>query len=912
MAFSLDPEQRFAVEKNGQSLVLTAGAGCGKTGTITARFLYLLGKREPDGTLAEQSERAPLGRIGVLTFTNKAAAELRHRIRKACDLEANLAKTEEGMDYWRSVSFAMEGVTISTYHSLYEQLCREFADTLELDPEARLLDERIAFGLKRKAAREAVRERLSSGDPVLIEYAARHRLDEVVEELVNLIGKGDHQTQVGRIANLEPEALVKKWLADWKKAIKPVAQKVQQILGEIFNLPTQGFTENWLKKMAEAAEALTLAETDLIGGLTRAADALSGPSPKRADLVSKLKILKEIKSGEPYKLMAANPKLLQDAAKETILLARLTQSTKQKYHELKIPRRALDYDDLVEKTIQLSESGISLGGRFRTKFDILLVDEFQDTDWLQAKILKALVGNPFDKGQLFVVGDVKQAIYQFRGADPEMLLRLRAEMGPECQLDLMRNYRSCKQIVDFVNLLKDSMYEQDLPDDPGLMVGLTSDQALDVNVPAVQFLWTVPNSETSDDQEGPDAGESDELGYEKHRSEAHTLAFKLREWVDQGLVVGAKNANGSTWKATSKDIVFISRSRSSWWLYEQALRSKGFEVHQDSVGAFFYCQEIRDLINFLAVIENKMDCVRLVAALRGPLFNLSDESIFVLGQLESGTTFSDRFWRSNLMEISGISETDQKILQRAKDLIETMAELKAIAQPSEIVERVIGETEFEAIVRSTAEEPEQACANLEKLLDEARSFDHDPDFGWPAMVRQWLADLSHSSKSDEAVVDAPKDKIRFLTIHSAKGLEFPVVVMPGLHSDGNHRSGPYMIHPEQGLITRSRTADTDESESNSEDHPAWLTGKMAAKAEKKKEEDNLFYVAVTRAMDHLILSAVFDPTAKNNNGEPVNPRGPFLKRLNAAFDLETGHPRKPAQTKSPQVVVSRIISLVLS
>jgi hypothetical protein len=105
----------------------------------------------------------------------------------------------------------------------------------------------------------------------------------------------------------------------------------------------------------------------------------------------------------------------------------------------------VDFDDLVEKTSELTGRGIPLGGKFRTKFDTLLVDEFQDTDRLQSDILKALAGNPFDTGQLFVVGDVKQAIYRFRGADPDALLRLRDEMREEGQLNLMRNYRSCKQ-----------------------------------------------------------------------------------------------------------------------------------------------------------------------------------------------------------------------------------------------------------------------------------------------------------------------------------------------------------------------------------------------------------------------------------------------------------------------------------
>ena len=907
MAFPLDQEQRIAVETEGVSLVVTAGAGCGKTGTITARFLHLLGKREPDGTLAEPAERAALGRIGVLTFTNKAAAELRHRIRKACDEEARLATSSDDADYWRSVSFAMEGVTISTYHSLYEQLCREFAEQLDLDPDARLLDDRIATGLKREAAREAVRERLSSGDPILIEYAARHRLDAVVEQLVDLIGKGNHQTHVSQIADMEPETLASNWLKTWKRAVKDTANALEQVLNDIFLLPRQGFTENWLGNMAKASEAMMLAKPDRIGGLIQAAMSLGGNAPKRKDLQEHLGILKAIKTSEPYSLMQANPKLLEYAATETILLARLTQTTKQKYADLKNPRRAVDFDDLVEKTSELTGRGIPLGGKFRTKFDTLLVDEFQDTDRLQSEILKALAGNPFDTGQLFVVGDVKQAIYRFRGADPDALLRLRDEMREEGQLNLMRNYRSCKQIVDFVNLLKDSMYSY-LADDPGLMVGLTTNQALNVSIPAVHFLWTVPKPKSKDEPAVQESNDVDEVGHEQHRAEAKAVAQKLRDLIDQGLVVGAKNSSGWTWKADSKDIVFITRSRSNWWIYEQALRNQGFEVHQDSVGAFFQSQEIRDLINFLALIENRMDDVRLAAALRGPLFNISDETLFTLAQLESGTTLADRFWRSNPAEMLQVNETDQQILQKAKDFILLMGEMKAVAEPSEIVKRVIFETEFDAIMRATAEEPEQACANLEKLVDEARTFDHDPDFGWPSMIRQWLADLTRFAKADEAVVDAPKDKIRFLTIHSAKGLEFPVVVMPGLQSPGHNQTGPFMIHPEQGLITRSRTSDTDETDSD--DHPAWLIGKLATKVVEEKEDDNLFYVAVTRAMDHLILSAFFDPTATTASGDPINPRGPFLKRLMQAFDLSTGKPRNDSDTGSPLIDVSRITSEV--
>jgi len=221
---------------------------------------------------------------------------------------------------------------------------------------------------------------------------------------------------------------------------------------------------------------------------------------------------------------------------------------------------------------------------------------------------------------------------------------------------------------------------------------------------------------------------------------------------------------------------------------------------------------------------------------------------------------------------------------------------------TQVVRQAIERTRYEAIVRATADEPDRALANLDTLVDDARSFDRDPDFGWPAMIRQWVADLDSNSRFDEAVVDAPSDRIRFLTIHAAKGLEFPVVIMPGLNSPAPARSGPYLIHPRLGLITRSRSADETP---DGTDHPAMTLASLAVKDDEEREIDNLLYVAATRAMDKLILSAVFDPAATNKDGSRKTPAGPFLKRLARAFDLNNGQPYSPGEETPPLVDVQR-------
>jgi|GEM_PF-6837558 len=913
MEFPLDPEQRQAVETSGVSVILTAGAGCGKTGTLTARFLYLMGKRDDPQRLAPAADRVPVGRIGVLTFTNKAAAELRHRIRKACEWEASRHAVAAGIDpdaekaalHWELVSFAVDGMTISTYHAFYERMVRDYAESLELDPDVRLLDERIAAGLKREAAREAIRERLAAGDPAVIEYAARHRLDGVVDQLVTLLGLGEHQTRVSEIVATDTAELTRKWLRAWEKQVKAGADRLERLLRQIIGLPSGGFTATWNKKTESAAEALANPELERIGALVAAVDALSGNSPRRPDLLELLAELREFKSGESYALMQTDRELLDLAAAETICLASMVESARDRYDELKRRRRSVDFDDLVLKARELAAGGTALRGRSDAIFDHFLVDEFQDTDRLQSAVLQSLAGSSFGTGALFVVGDVKQAIYRFRGSDPEALLELRDSIPPEGHLSLTSNYRSRLEIVEFVNVLARSMYS-DAYGDPSLRSGLRSRAALASEPPAIEMLWTIPRSpESAQERDSNRRPEVSPEAFEAQRAEAANLAAHLRRLVDAGIPVGARRADDRRMNAKPGDIVLLSRSRTHWRIYERALVQEGFEVHQDAVGGFFERQEIRDLVGLLAAVEHRTDDLRLAACLRSPIFAVTDDTLYALARPAAGDSearLSDRFWNPEAEALGFVGNDVRAILARARSILNELNTLKGVLPPSQIVRLAIERTSYDTILLEIADEPERALANLDALVDDARNFDRDPDFGWPALIRQWIADLETGARAEEAVVDAPAGKIRFLTIHAAKGLEFPVVIMPGLNSPAPARTGPFQVHPAFGLVTRSRIPD---DESDGGDHPSWALATLAQKQAEDRETDNLLYVAGTRAMDRLILSAVFDPAALNRDSSPKTPAGPFLKRLVRAFDLNTGEARSPGPETPPKIAVHR-------
>lgn len=913
MEFPLDPEQRQAVETSGVSVILTAGAGCGKTGTLTARFLYLMGKRDDPERLAPPEDRVPVGRIGVLTFTNKAAAELRHRIRKACELEASRHRISAGIDrksaeaahYWELVSFAVDGMTISTYHAFYERMVRDFAESLELDPEVRLLDERIAAGLKREAAREAVRERLAACDPVAIEYAARHRLDGVVDQLVTLLGLGEHQTRVSEIVVTDPEELAEKWLRAWEKQAGQGADRIERLVRRIIGLPPAGFTANWIEKTRTAAEALANPELERIEAVVAAVQALSGNSPRRPELLELLAELREFRDSEAFDLMQADRDLMDLAAAETICLASMVESARDRYDELKRRRRAVDFDDLVLKARELAASGMALRGRTGGIFDHFLVDEFQDTDRLQSAVLQMLAGSSFGTGALFVVGDVKQAIYRFRGSDPEALLELRDSIPPEGHLSLTCNYRSRRAIVEFVNHLARSMYGEE-NGDPSLRSGLRTRAALADEPPAIEMLWTIPRPQnTEQERDSSRRSEISTEGFEAQRAEAANLAAHLRRLVDAGIPVGARRSDDRLVNAKPGDIVLLSRSRTHWRIYERAFAREGFEVHQDAVGGFFDRQEIRDLVGLLAAVEHRTDDLRLAACLRSPLFAVTDDTLYALARPAAGKAEArlvDRFWNQDEDELAFVGNEERATLQRAREIMDELNRAKGVLEPSRIVRLAIELTSYDVILREIADEPERALANLDALVDDARSFDRDPDFGWPAMIRQWIADLDSGARFEEAVVDAPAGRIRFLTIHAAKGLEFPVVIMPGLNSPAPSRTGPFQTHPAFGLVTRSRIPD---DESDGGDHPAWEIATLCQRSAEDRETDNLLYVAGTRAMDRLILSAVFDPAAVNRDGTPKSPAGPFLKRLARAFDLNTGQALMHGPETPPRIAVHR-------
>ncbi len=446
-------EQFRALGVLGSSVALSAGAGCGKTFVLAERFVRAL----------EGPEARPLGRIVALTFTNKAARELRERIRQEC--RARLADARDPLR-WRMVLRGLEAARIGTFHSFCGDVLRRHAIEAGVDPGFAVFDETIALSIREEALDFALRERLSARDPDLIELAVEYGLGMVRQSLDDLLGHrsaGDLRAWAGRQPRELVDAWVKIWdgevrpalLEDFRKRLQPCLDLIAETTfdNEKVRARLDGFRE-WTARLDEPGDP-----TPTLEELAKAAKVvgLAAKLWPSADVYEAVKEHFESIRKDTAKLMEAlhwDERTTLDAAGHGLMFARLAGHARASYDRAKWSRGGIDNDDLLLLTRDLLlDSGKGVRDALAESIDLVLVDEFQDTDPVQAQILEALGGEALLDGKLFLVGDFKQSIYRFRGARPELFQDYRERFPEAGRLALSANFRSIPAILDFVNAL---------------------------------------------------------------------------------------------------------------------------------------------------------------------------------------------------------------------------------------------------------------------------------------------------------------------------------------------------------------------------------------------------------------------------------------------------------------------------
>ncbi|MFW6108134.1 MAG: UvrD-helicase domain-containing protein, partial [bacterium] len=881
VARRLTDQQRQAIQTRGVSVALSAGAGCGKTFVLTERFLSQLDPGDgPAAAAADRDARPHLSELIAITFTERAAREMRDRIRTACRQRVLEASGAEA-GYWLDLIRELDAARISTIHSFCGTLLRAHAVEAGLDPQFRVLEQAQADTLLFELIDDELRDRLVAQDEAAVELVVEFGLDRLRRMVAALLERR-HLIDWEAWRAATPDELVARWTTYAREVAAPrsagafarckAAQALLRIAREACpDHPTmRERCDVLLERLPRLAESTDLAaDLDAIEQSAR----VQGGGGKKVwsseevynrfrDAASEVrKQAKQVKEDVAFDASSGLP-----AAEAGLRLLRIAESAHQAYEARKHQLAALDFNDLLIRARRLLRAPESDGLRRRlaSQVRLLLVDEFQDTDPLQVELVKALCEPMLTRGKLFFVGDYKQSIYRFRGADPLVFRELRGQIPTEGRLPLTLNFRSQPAILRFVNALfceaMDADYEP-----------LSASRPQVGPEPAIELL-RAPEQSSNDER----AGRSERL----RRLEAEWIARRLRAMLDRGdRVVWDDAAAGRGEPATRAvcpgDVALLFRALSDVQYYEEALQRHGIPYYLVGGHAFYAQQEIFDLLNLLRAVAGAGDEVSLVGVLRSPMFSLEDETLFWLAEQPgglSGGLFADA-------PPAELSDGQARRVAFARDTLAALRAIKDRVPIAELIEEALARTGYDAVLL-TEFLGERKLANLRKLVDQARSFDRSGVFSLADFITR-LSEFVARQPDEPLAATHPEasDVVRLMTIHQSKGLEFPVVVVPDLDRAARASSATVAFTPELGPMVKTSEA-----------------GGFRLHAAVEREEDRaemirLLYVAVTRAADYLILSG----------GVPEigSTRGPWTQLLARRFNLATGELAAPLPEGHP-------------
>jgi ATP-dependent helicase/nuclease subunit A len=827
-----DSQQR-AIYTHDRNLIVVAGAGSGKTYTLVNRYLALL-DAHPDW---------PLNGLVAITFTRKAAQEMRDRVRRELETRYETATDPAQREAWGRRLRSMDSARIDTIHGLCTDILRANAAEAGVDPQFDVLDETQAAQL-RDDALDSLLETLTA--PVAQVFAIVNE-QAVKDALKALIA-----------ADLRP--LPTDLLADWEqRATAHLNTLVQAALFQdayaYRNDSPPGANDDKLLAHFKAITPFMDRIQDASAPFSDRLRALVAfhASQKAGNIGSRSfwgddpkvirKPLQDLREAlADWVQWIGDPVIEQRSAELLPLWHELLTQAQAAYRQAKDSAGVLDFDDLERLTRNLLRAHPAVGARYRgAAFRHLLVDEFQDTNADQWAIIQALIDLEAP-GSLFVVGDPKQSIYQFRGADVSVFEQVRGQIlaaGGE-SLDLARSFRTHAPLVAAFNHLFGAV----LVKEPG---GLAPEFEVAYGTPMEAARpeppSTAPPLEVVLLEKTALPSDEDEAA---RRWEADAVARRLRALVkEEARPVFDRHLN-ATRPMRYGDIALLFQSTTHLPLYEAALKAHGLPYLTVAGRGYFNRQEVRDVINLLGALYNPADDLALAAALRAPLFNLSDEELLRLRLMRNAEGERLPLWEA----LQSPAQTSEAIDSAAHIL----ADLRAMAGRvtiADLLGTALDQTGYRATLTALPD-GDRLRGNIDKLLDRARASGQITLGAFEA----YLNDLSASeAREGEAVIEAG-DAISLMTVHASKGLEFPLVVLVDSNWErGKGGSSPPVIQDAHLGLACQVPDTTDESLTPSS---AYALIKARREAQAEAERKRLLYVAATRAQDYLLISAALN------------------------------------------------------
>ena len=884
-----DERARSAIaEELGRTMFVEAGAGTGKTTALVGRIVRLVLSPDP-------RERRPLSQIAAITFTEAAAAELRERIRIEFERALHDAERDgrrELIDRCQQALADADIAAISTLHAFAQRLLSEFPVEVGVPPRVEVIDEvRSQLAFTRRWA--SFLDELYA-DPELEEFIVR-------ASILGVSLNGDAMRNIAREFDDNWDRLL-----DVDVSIRRPTPldftKVRDAIGRIRALEGQ---------CSDDSDTLLAMIRRLAGSFDRFERAAS--DHERLRLLMALGELKVGRVGRQgswggregvaeardvvLSLNDVRQVLFDEVATQTLtqIAGRVAEFTRRSAAERR-GEGLLEFHDLLVLAHLLLRTSPEARAALADRYQVLMLDEFQDTDPIQiglALLLASTVSGAFEgswkelvprPGRLFMVGDPKQSIYRFRRADIALFLAARARFA-DGGVALQRNFRTVSPVVDMVNALFAEMMDTD-----------TEHQA--------KYAPLVATRAPSDADHRPVVfgGPCRGLAREAREDEAHDVAAIIGDIVAHPERWPVSDGSGG-WRApTLQDVTILLPTRTSMAQLSNALDERGIAFRADTGTLVYETQEVRDLLAALAAVDSPSDQIALVAALRSPLYACADDDLYRWKQ--AGGSFDLRVPPPPGLEGHAVAE--------ALEHLRSLYEVRWWSEPSHLLLRLI-EERYAMALPARGRRARDMWRRLRYLLDQARAFAE----AGGGDLREYLAWTRlqgvDGSRAHEPMLPEPDDDaVHIMTIHGSKGLEFPITIVSGLTTElGRAR-------PVRGEVIWSDDGALPEVKATSAARTAQFD--LAKELDDEMdgpERERLLYVALTRARDHLAISRHHRVTKK---GEPVSSHGAtiadFADRkgetlvrvfggqgaLFAAPSADFGAPRStavPAEPRSP-------------
>lgn len=869
-------DQWEAIVSEGQDILVAAAAGSGKTAVLVERLIRKMTRPE---------DPVDVDRLLVVTFTNASAAEMKHRITEA--LEKELAKNPGSLHMRRQLSL-MNRANISTLHSFCLQVLRTFYYEIDLDPGFRLADQTEGELLGDEVLDELFEDEYKAGKPSFFELVDRYTSDRHDLDLQWLVKR------IYEFSRSHP--LPEQWMRAFLSLYDVDAQtKVEQLpfypyIKEDLSLVFRSCLELLERALALSKEPGGPApraenfidDLEQVNKLIRHQDdfeklyeLLPNINFKRLKtckgdeydpvLLEKAtdarnqakKQLEKLKDEYFMRSPAQHLKSLAEMKPVVETLVELVIQFGQRFEKAKQEKSIVDFSDLEHYCLRILAEQDAEGNLIETEaakyyqqqFEEVLVDEYQDTNLVQETILKLVSkGEYATDGNLFMVGDVKQSIYRFRLAEPMLFLNKYKQFTPDGKetgkrIDLNKNFRSRSDVLDSTNflfkqLMGETVGEIEYDEQAELKLGASYPESEDTTTEMLLVHLDQQEAETDEERE--------EL--ETVQLEARVIAKKIRELVEQPFqVYDAKQQ--MTRNLQYRDIVILLRSMPWAPQMMEELKKQGIPVYANLSSGYFEATEVSVILSLLKVIDNPYQDIPLAAVLRSPLVHLDENEMALIRTSDKKGTYYDAV--KTFMSVTHSDHPTCKKLERFFRLLRKWRDFSMNHSVAELIWEVYRDTQYLDYVGGMPG-GKQRQANLRALYDRSKQYEKAAFRGLFRFLRfiermQERGDDLGAAKT----FSETEDVVRMMTIHSSKGLEFPIVFTAGLGRNFNMMdlNQSYLLDKELGFGSKYI-------------HPelriSYVTLPFVAMKKKMRkellsEELRVLYVALTRAKEKLFL-----------------------------------------------------------